>query len=82
MNFDIEKIGKLFDNKMATGDLKDIGTLILKEKAIKFVYDFDYIYANGRRIISNCNDQWSSINAFNQTMIAAYGDNYTTLMPV
>jgi hypothetical protein len=75
-----ERLKQTFPQHLKDADqrgLKDLGILNLKDKAIKFVCNYDAIYANGLPIITTCNDQWSTINAFVETMEAAYGNAFT-----
>lgn len=56
--------------------IKEIGILSDKTIGIKFQYNWNYIFANGKAIISTCNDDWSAANSFARTMQASFGENF------
>lgn len=59
------------------GEIKEIGTLNLYDRAIKFVYDNMAIYANGQVILSTSNDAWTAASTFALTMKAVFGEGFS-----
>ena len=64
------------DLKAGDGEVKDVGTLDMYDRAIKFVANHHAIYANGKPILSTFNDRWTATEIFTLTMKAAYGDRF------
>jgi hypothetical protein len=78
-NIDLNIVGN------GAGDIKTIGILSLDNTAIKSQYNWDYIFANDKAIISTCNDNWIAANSFARSMRASFGKDFIlfpTLKPI
>jgi hypothetical protein len=81
MMFDSLKLNKPLSENILPLDpsdknIKYIGTLNCNDKAIKFVYDAENIYANGLPIITTGNCAWTAAQSFALTMQASFGKDF------
>ena len=58
------------------GEIKDIGTLELYDRSIKYTYNFGAIYANGNLFCPTYNDCETAKSVFSDCMKAAFGDQF------